>query len=120
MSTRVKEIVWVGSSRKDLRACPQPVRKDIGKALYAAQRGETDPAAKPLKGFGGTRVLEIVERYQTDTYRAVYAVRFENAIYVLHVFQKKAKKGRAIPKQDMDLIRQRLAEAKRDYQGRQN
>ncbi len=110
----------MGSSRKDLRGCPQRVRKGIGYALYAAQRGETDPAAKPLKGFDGTQVMEIVERYRTDTYRAVYAARFETAVYVLHVFQKKAKKGRATPRQDMEIIRQRLAEAKRDHRGRQN
>ncbi len=120
MGTGVKEIAWIGSTLKDLRRCPQQVRKDIGKALYAAQCGETDPAAKPLKGFGGTHVMEIVERYRTDTYRAVYAARFENAVYVLHVFRKKAKKGRETPKQDMALIRQRLAEAKRDLAGRQN
>ena len=64
--------------------------------------------------------MEIVERYRTDTYRAVYAARFETAVYVLHVFQKKAKKGRATPRQDMEIIRQRLAEAKRDHRGRQN
>ncbi len=120
MRADVKEILWIGSSRKDLRAFPQPVRKDMGNALYAAQRGETDPAAKPLKGFGGTEVMQIVERYQTDTYRAVYAARFENAVYVLHVFQKKAKKGRATPKQELDLIRRRLAAAKRHYRGRQD
>ena len=94
MSSRVKEIVWIRSTLKDLRECPQQIRKDIGKALYAAQCGETD--------------------------RAVYAARFENAVYVLHVFQKKAKRGRETPKQDMALIRQRLAVAKRDIAGRQN
>ena len=83
MPARVKEVLWVGSSRKDLRAFPRQVRKDLGSALYAAQRGETDPAAKPLKGFGGTEVMEIVERYRTDTYRAVYAARFENAVQYL-------------------------------------
>ena len=120
MPAHVKKVLWVGSSRKDLRAFPRQVRKDMGSALYAAQRGETDPAAKPLKGFGGTEVMEIVERYRTDTYRAVYAARFEDAVYVLHAFQKKAKKGRATPKQELDLIRRRLAEAKRHYRGRQD
>lgn len=99
---------------------PQQVRKDFGQALYAAQQGETDPAAKPLKGFGGTRVMEIVERYRTDAYRAVYTAHFATAIYVLHVFQKKSKTGIATPKQDIDLIRRRFAEAERDYKGRQN
>ena len=120
MPTRVKEIVWIGSTLKDLRRCPQQVRKDIGKALYAAQCGETDPSAKPLAGFGGTHVMEIIERYRTDSYRAVYAARLANAVYVLHVFQKKAKKGRETPKQDMALIRGRLAEATRDSARRQN
>ena len=74
----------------------------------------------PLTRFGGTYVMEIVERYRTDSYRAVYAARFENAVYVLHVFQKKAKTGRETPKQDMALIRKRLAETKRGIAGRQN
>jgi phage-related protein len=116
----LKSVVWVGSSRRDLRALPQQIRKDIGQALYAAQQGVTDPAAKPLKGFGGTRVMEIVERYRTDAYRAVYTAHFETTIYVLHVFQKKSKTGIATPKQDIDLIRRRFAEAERDYKARQN
>lgn len=70
-----------------------PETEKIGQALYAAQQGETDPAAKPLKGFGGARVMEIVDRHDTTTYRAVYTAQFEEAIYVLHVFQKKAKRG---------------------------
>ena len=116
----MKPVLWVGSSRRDLRALPQEVRRNIGKALYAAQQGETDPAAKPLKGFGGTRVMEIVERFQTDTYRAVYSAHFENAVYVLHVFQKKAKKGIATPKHEIDLVRKRLAIAERHDRERTN
>ncbi len=99
---------------------PQQARKDIGQALYTAQQGLTDPAVKPLKGFGGTRVMEIVERYRADAYRAVYAAQFENAVYVLHVFQKKSKSGIATPKHEIDLIRRRLAEAERHYRERQN
>lgn len=120
MADELKPVIWIGSSRRDLRGMPQQVRKDFGQALYAAQQGETDPAAKPLKGFGGRRVMEIVERYRTDAYRAVYTAHFETAIYVLHVFQKKSKTGIATPKQDIDLIRRRFAEAERDYRGRQN
>ena len=116
----MKPVVWIGSSREDLRAMPQQVRRDIGQALYTAQQGETDPAAKPLKGFGGTRVMEIVERHRTDAYRAVYAAHFADAIYVLHVFQKKSTRGIATPKPDMDLIRRRFAEAERRHQKRQN
>ncbi len=99
---------------------PRQVRGDIGQALYTAQQGVTDPSAKPLKGFGGTRVMEIVERYRTDAYRAVYTAHFETAIYVLHVFQKKSKAGIATPKQDIDLIKKRFAEAQHDYKARQN
>jgi len=96
------------------------VRRDIGQALYAAQQGLTDPAAKPLKGFGGARVWEIVERYRTDAYRAVYTVQFENAVYVLHVFQKKSKSGIATPRHEVELIGRRLAEAERHYREKQN
>jgi phage-related protein len=116
----MKPVIWLGSSRADLRNMPQQVRRDIGQALYAAQQGVTDPSAKPLKGFGGTRVMEIVERYKTDAYRAIYTTRFANAIYVLHVFQKKAKRGIETPKPDMDLIKWRLAEAERHHKERQN
>lgn len=115
----MKPLVWMGSSREDLRSMPQQVRRDIGQALYTAQQGETDPAAKPLKGFGGARVMEIVERYRGDAYRAVYTAHFADAIYVLHVFQKKSTRGIATPKPDLDLIRRRLAEAERRHNERQ-
>lgn len=115
MSDTIRPVIWIGSSLRDLRAMPEQVRRDIGQALYTAQRGETDPAAKPLKGFGGARVMEIVERDASGAYRAVYTVQFTEAVYVLHVFQKKSKRGIATPKQDIDLIRRRLAEAERDY-----
>ena len=110
----------MGSSREDLRGFPEQVRRDIGQALYAAQQGETDPAAKPLKGFGGTKVMEIVDRHDTDTYRAVYTVQFARRIYVLHAFQKKSKKGIKTPQKDIELIEQRLADAKRHFKERQN
>jgi phage-related protein len=116
----MKPIIWIGSSRDALRAMPQQVRRDIGQALYTAQQGETDPAAKPLRGFGGTRVMEVVERYRTDTYRAVYTAHFAGAVYVLHVFQKKSTRGIATSKRDIDLIRQRYAEAERHHRERQN
>jgi len=116
----LKPVRWIASSRKDVRSFPGPVRNDIGHALYAAQKGETDPAAKPLKGFGGRGVLEIVTDHRGDTWRSVYTVRFEEAVYVLHAFQKKSKRGIATPKKELDVIRQRLAEAERDYRERQN
>ncbi|MSO21160.1 MAG: addiction module toxin RelE [Acidobacteria bacterium] len=115
-----KRVHWMGSSRRDLRTFPRQVRSDFGKALYAAQQGETDPAAKPLKRFGGTRVMEIVDRYDTNTYRAVYTAKFADVIYVLHAFQKKSMKGIATPQRDIELIRQRLAEAERLKRERQN
>jgi phage-related protein len=85
-----------------------------------AQEGGIDPAAKPLKGFGGASVLEIVASHHGNAWRAVYTVRFQDAIYVLHVFQKKSTKGIATPAREIDLIKQRLAEAARDHSERQN
>ncbi len=114
----MKPVRWVGTSLRDLRSFPAPARSEIGHALFAAQQGETDPAAKPLKGFGGAGVLEIVASHQGNTWRAVYTVRFRDAIYVLHVFQKKSKKGIATPARGIDLIRRRLAEAEQDYEER--
>jgi len=96
------------------------VRTDIGYALYAAQKGEIDPAAKPLKGFTGCGVVEIVTDHRGDAWRSVYTVRFEGAIYVLHVFQKKSTKGIATPTREIDLIKRRLVEAERDHRERQN
>ena len=114
-----RPVTWIGSSRGDLKRFPQQVRRDMGKALYAAQRGETDPAAKPLKGFGGARVMEIVDSHDTNTYRAVYTAQFGEAIYVLHAFQKKAKRGIATPRSEIELIGRRLAEAERLHRQRQ-
>lgn len=93
---------------------------DIGHALFAAQEGKTDPAAKPLKGFGGASVLEIVASHLGNAWRAVYTVRFQNAVYVLYVFQKKSTKGIATPAREIDLIRRRLAEAERDHRETEN
>jgi phage-related protein len=120
MNDQVRPVVWIGSSRRDLRAMPQQVRRDIGQALYTAQQGMTDPAAKPLKGFGGAWVMEIVERYRTDAYRAVYTAHFDDVVYVLHVFQKKSKSGIATPTHELELIRKRFAEAERHHRERSN
>jgi phage-related protein len=111
---------WIGSSRSDVRSFPAAVRYEIGQALFAAQQGETDPAAKPLKGFTGAKVMEIVSSQHGDTWRAVYTVRFETAVYVLHAFQKKSKSGIATPKREIDLVRKRLADAQQDYKRRLN
>ncbi|MDX2142817.1 MAG: type II toxin-antitoxin system RelE/ParE family toxin [Rhodospirillaceae bacterium] len=104
----MKPLEWIGRSHEDLKEFPAEVQRDIGFALYFAQVGDKHPTAKPLKGFGGAGVLEVVEDFDGDTYRAVYTVRFADAVYVLHVFQKKAKKGIATPRHELDLIRRRL------------
>jgi len=106
-----KELIWVGSSKKDLCEFPDEVKDAMGYALYLAQTGGKHPSAKPLKGFGGAGVLEVVDDHGTDTYRAVYTVRFAGRVYVLHAFQKKSKKGIATPKPDLDLIARRLRAA---------
>jgi phage-related protein len=103
-----------------MRSFPRAVRIDIGHALFTAQEGKTDPAAKPLKGFGGASVLEIVASHHGNAWRAVYTVRFQNVIYVLHAFQKKSTKGIATAVREIDLIKQRLTEAERDYRERRN
>jgi phage-related protein len=120
MQSSPRPLVWIGSTRRDVRAFPRAVRRDVGHALYAAQEGELDPSAKPLSGFGGASVLEIVAQHRGDTWRAVYTVRYPGAVYVLHVFQKKSKHGIATAKKDIDLIRQRLNEAERQHGLRQN
>jgi phage-related protein len=120
MESELKPVRWVGSSRRDLRSFPALVRRDIGQALYAAQWGEEYPCVKALQGFGGRSVLEIVAPYAGDTYRAVYTVRFKDAIYVLHAFQKKSKRSVSTPKKEIDLIKQRLAAAEQDYRERHN
>ena len=114
----LKPLRWIGSSRKDLKSFPPEVRSDAGYALYAAQNGETDPAAKPLRGFGGASVLEIVVPFDGNTWRAVYTVRFRGVVYVLHAFQKKSKSGITTPKQEIEVIHRRLATAERDYKER--
>jgi len=119
-SEKLNPVRWVGSSLKDLKSFPPEVKAEVGHALYVAQQGDTDPAAKPLKGFGGVSVMEIVAPFDGNTWRAVYAVRFRGFVYVLHAFQKKSKSGIVTPKKDIDLIYQRLAAAERDYKERRN
>lgn len=118
-SPKIKTLIWVGSSRRDLKAFPDEVKDGMGYALYQAQIGQKAPTAKPLRGFGGAGVLEVVEDHQGDTYRAIYTVNFSNLVYVLHAFQKKSKKGIATPKSDLDLIIRRLKVAEEDYKMRE-
>lgn len=107
----LKPIRWLGDSRERLRGFPEDVKDDIGTALRWAQEGYKHPGAKPLHGFGGASVLEIIEDHDGDTYRAVYTVRFKTRLYVLHCFQKKSKKGSDTPKPDISVIKERLKQA---------
>jgi phage-related protein len=111
-----KPIRWVGSSKDDLSRFPDDVRRRMGGALWEAQIGRKAGYAKPLKGFGGAGVLEVVDDFDGDTFRAVYTVRFSKAVYVLHAFQKKSRRGIATPKSELDLIERRLNRAKEDYE----
>jgi phage-related protein len=113
-----KPCLFVGSSRKDLKRFPAKVKNRIGYALNEVQEGGEPPAAKALKGFGGRTVLELVDDFDSDTYRAVYTVRFAGVVYVLHAFQKKAKKGIATPSEDIDLVKSRLRDAELHYRER--
>ena len=103
-----KPLFWIGSSYKDLLALPVEVKRGFGYALSLTQSGFRHPATKILQGFGGTGVIEILERDEGGVYRAVYTVKYERMVFVLHCFQKKSKKGIATPKEDMDLIWARL------------
>jgi phage-related protein len=107
----LKPLIWVGSSRKDLREFPDPVQDRMGYALYVAQLGGKHRDSKALSGFGGAGVLEVIGDFRGDTFRAVYTVRFAGAVYVLHAFQKKSKTGRETPRREIELIQQRLREA---------
>ena len=109
-----KPLEWISSSKADIRTFPDEVRRVVGYALYQAQVGLKHRDTKLLKGLGG-QVLEVVSRYDGDTFRAVYTVRFAAAVYVLHAFQKKAKRGIATPKPEIDLIRRRLTVAAEHY-----
>ena len=108
MKHKEKPLVWIGTSKKDLMALPLKVRKFFGHVLDFAQHGEQHSAVKVLKGFGGAGVLEIIENDVGGTYRAVYTIKFAQAIFVLHCFQKKSKNGIATPKEEMEIVRSRL------------
>jgi len=110
-----KPLKWVGSAKRDLDAMPDDVQDVFGHAIDLAQAGGKHQDAKALTGFGSAGVLEVVEDFRGDTYRAVYTVKFAGWIYVLHCFQKKSKSGNKTPKEDLDLINARLKAAKLDY-----
>ena len=106
-----KALVWIGSTRKDLKIFPEDVQDVFGYALHLAQMGGKHPDAKPLKGFGSAGVLEVVDSHEGNTYRAVYTVKIGDIVYALHAFQKKSASGIATRKGDIDLIKQRLKQA---------
>jgi len=115
MANGEKPLFWIASSKDDLDDFPPDVQDVMGYALDLAQHGKKHPGAKPLKGHKGAGVLEVVDDYDGDTYRAVYTVRFEGAVYVLHAFQKKAKKGIATPKAELRKIEARLRRAEQEH-----
>jgi phage-related protein len=112
-----KPLFWIGSSIKDITRFPSEVQRTVGFALSAAQYGGKHPSAKPWKGEG-SGVLEVVKDHDGDTFRAIYTVRFAHAVYVLHAFQKKSLRGIATRKSDIDLVKERLKIAQRDYEER--
>jgi len=116
--TELRPLIWVGTTLKDLKTFPDEVKKMVGYAMHLAQSGEKHPDAKPLKGFGGAGVLEVVDDFDGDTYRAVYTVKFANAVYALHAFQKKSRKGSQTSKADIDKVKARLKVAEEIHEQR--
>lgn len=114
----MKELNRIGSSKKDLLKFPLSVKKEMGHALFIAQEGSKHKDAKPLKGFGSAKVLEIVIGDGSGTYRTMYTVQYEEVVFVLHAFQKKSKTGIETPRQNMDLVEQRLKKAQEEYRSR--
>ncbi len=111
-----KPLKWVGSAKRDLDGMPDDVQDVFGHAIDLAQAGGKHPDAKALSGFGSAAVLEVVEDFRSDTFRAVYTVKFAGWVYVLHCFQKKSKSGIKTPKEDLDLIKARLKAAAQDFE----
>ena len=114
-----KPLKWIGSAKRDLDSMPEDVKDLFGHAIDLAQAGGKHQDAKALSGFGSAGVLEVVEDFRSDTYRAVYTVKFAGWVYVLHCFQKKSKSGIKTPKEDMDMINARLKAAKQDFENSQ-
>ena len=112
---KLKPLIWVGSSKKDLLQFPKEIINSAGYALYLAQSGEKYIHSKVLKGFGGAGIIEIIESDPSGTFRIVYTIQLANVIFVLHAFQKKSKQGIKTPKPEIDLIKKRLKEAQEIY-----
>jgi len=115
-----KPLKWIGSSKRDLDAMPEDVKDVFGHAIDLAQSGGKHQDAKTMSGFGSAGILEIVEDFRGNTFRAVYTVKFAGWVYVLHCFQKKSKSGIKTPKEDMHLINLRLKAARQDYEAWQS
>lgn len=115
MSRDERQVRWVGPTLKELRALPESVRAVTGFALYQAQQGDKHLDAKPLKGFPGASVLELIIDVRGDTYRVVYTPQFRGAVYVLCAFQKKAPSGKKTPDRQIHLIQSRLKTAAEHY-----
>jgi phage-related protein len=107
----MKKVLWVGSSKRDLEEMPKATVRSFGYALFQAQTGQRPDIAKTLSGYGSANLVELVEDERGDTFRVIYTIQFEDAVVVLHSFQKKSKKGIETPKQDKDLIMSRLKRA---------
>lgn len=111
-----KPLIWVASSKKDLKKFPEDVQDAMGYGLLDAQEGGKHKSAKTLQGFGSADVLEIIDEDPSGTYRAVYTVRFKEAVFVLHAFQKKSKQGIKTPQEDIELVKNRLKQAQEIYE----
>jgi phage-related protein len=114
----IKPAEFVGSTKEDLAGFPDEVKRVLGFAIFQAQIGARHRRAKPLKGhkaFKGAGVVEVVDDFDGDTYRAIYTVRFAGLVYVLHAFQKKSKTGIETPKTEIDVVKARLLRAKQHY-----
>jgi phage-related protein len=110
-----KPLIWIASARKDLIAFPEEVVRAMGFALYEARKGNKHPHAKPLRGFGGAGVLEVVEDHDGDTYRVIYTVRLVGRVYVPQAFQKRSKHGISTPKEEIDPMKARLRKAEEQH-----
>src|SRR5271163_3600604 len=113
----VRPLYWIASSKRDYRGFPRQVQDRFGFQLYLARIGQHPPSAKPLKGLG-SGIVELVDDFDGDTYRAVYTVRFGDAVYVLHAFKKKSKRGIKTPQSEIDLVKRRLRDAEYDHVAR--
>ena len=115
MTSSTKPLIWVGSTLEDLKAFPEEVKLSMGYALHQAQTGGKHPDAKPLKGFGGAGVLEVVDDFDGNTYRSVYTVKLAGFVYALHAFQKKSRKGVKTSQSDVEKVKSRLKVAEEDH-----